>query len=106
MAELLPGVRWSVKNEARMHIINNLPPYTSTVDAISKFPETATALGVKLDGRKNLILTAPHGLEDVINMEIRSTPHFKTSRHLASIYEDRIIKKNWPSTWNKVKVFQ
>src|SRR5574342_868194 len=47
---LIPDIPWSVKNEARMHIRNNLLPYTSSVDAISKFPETATALGVKLDG--------------------------------------------------------
>lgn len=105
LADKLPNVRWSVKNEARMHIINKLPPYTSSVDAISKFPETATALGLKLDAKGELILTAPHGLEDVINMEIRATPQFKTSKELASIYEDRIIKKDWQSTWKKVKVF-
>jgi hypothetical protein len=44
-----PNVPWSVKNEARMHIINNMSPYSSSVDAISKFPETATALGLKLN---------------------------------------------------------
>lgn len=52
-----PDVPWSVKNQARMHIVNNLPPYTSSVDAISKFPETVTALGVKLDERGKVILT-------------------------------------------------
>ncbi|MGM0845583.1 MAG: nucleotidyltransferase family protein [Bacillota bacterium] len=105
LAEILPGVRWSVKNEARMHIINNLPPYTSSVDAISKFPETATAIGVKLDEVGNTILTAPHGLEDVLNMEIRATPHFR-SKELFYIYEERLIKKNWPSIWKKVKVYE
>ena len=49
LIKLMPHIPWSVKNEARMHVINNLPPYTSSEDAISKFPETATALGVKLD---------------------------------------------------------
>ena len=47
LVELLPTIPWSVKNQARMHIVNNSPPYSSAVDAISKFPETATALGVK-----------------------------------------------------------
>jgi uncharacterized protein len=105
LSEILPGVPWSVKNEARMHIVNNIPPYTCTVDAISKFPETATALGVKLDEDDNLILTAPHGVEDAIQMEIRPTPHFKTSRELTALYEKRIIKKNWPAIWQQVKVF-
>lgn len=54
-----PNEPWSVKNEARMHLANTIPPYLSSVDAISKFPETATALGVKLDEHNNLILV-PH----------------------------------------------
>ena len=56
-----------------MHIVNNIPPYSSAVDAISKFPETATALGVKLDEENNVKLTAPHGIEDVVNMEVKPT---------------------------------
>ncbi len=71
-----PDVPWSVKNQARMHISNNIPPYTSSSDAISKFPETATALGVKLDEAENVILTAPCGINDVINLEIKPTPFF------------------------------
>ncbi|WP_421385168.1 nucleotidyltransferase family protein [Bacillus salacetis] len=105
LKEVIPEVPWSVKNQARMHIINNLPPYTSSVDAISKFPETATALGVKLDKENNLILTAPHGLKDVIHLEIRPAPHIQTSSELTTLYEDRIHTKNWPKTWHKVKVF-
>ncbi|EDL66748.1 nucleotidyltransferase family protein [Bacillus sp. SG-1] len=105
LKQLLPNVPWSVKNEARMHIINNIPPYTSTVDAISKFPETATALGVKLDKNDDLVLTAPHGLEDVLNMELRPTPYMKTSKELTALYEKRILKKNWSAAWPKVKVY-
>ena len=40
------------KNQARMHVVNNMLPYSSSVDAISKFPETATALGVTLDEKQ------------------------------------------------------
>lgn len=36
---ILPDIPWSVKNEARMHVINDIPPYISSEDAISKFPE-------------------------------------------------------------------
>ena len=65
---LLPTVPWSVKNQARMHIANNSSPYSSSEDAIAKFPETATALAVKLDEGDNVILTAPHGIQDVVNL--------------------------------------
>lgn len=101
---LMPDVPWSVKNQARMHVVNQIPPYTSSEDAISKFPETATALGVKLDKEKRLILTAPCGLEDVLHMEIKPTPFFTETRERAAIYEERLIKKNWTAKWPMVKV--
>ncbi|SOC44235.1 hypothetical protein SAMN05877842_11957 [Ureibacillus acetophenoni] len=101
----MPDIPWSVKNEARMHIKSNMPPYTSSVDAISKFPETATALGVKLDVNGNVLLTAPCGINDVVNLVVKPTPFFLEDQQRAKIYEERITLKNWKSTWNKLKVF-
>ncbi|WP_070119686.1 nucleotidyltransferase family protein [Bacillus marinisedimentorum] len=105
LKSLLPAIPWSVKNEARMHLRNKVEPYSSSVDAISKFPETATALGVKLDGRGNVILTAPCGINDIINLEVRPTPYFLENEYLASIYNQRIHKKNWKVRWNKLMVY-
>lgn len=102
---ILPDVPWSVKNEARMHTVNNLPPYLSSVDAISKFPETATALGVKLDEEDNVVLIAPWGIKDVLHLEVRPTPQFIENKELAGIYEERIARKNWQSIWKQVKVY-
>ena len=88
-----------------MHIRNDISPYTSSEDAISKFPETATALGVKIDKDNHLILTAPWGIEDVINLEVKGYhTYIKEKNERASIYEMRIKKKNWKATWNKIKV--
>ncbi|MFS0892484.1 nucleotidyltransferase family protein [Peribacillus frigoritolerans] len=106
LESLIPTIPWSVKNEARMHVKSNMPPYSSSVDAISKFPETATALGVKLDENDNVILTAPCGIHDVINLEVKPTPYFKETKERVEIYEDRITKKNWKSTWKNLKVNQ
>jgi uncharacterized protein len=106
LVSLMPNIPWSVKNEARMHLKNNMPPYSSSVDAISKFPETATALGVKIDEHENIILTSPCGISDVMNLEVKPTPLFKENKELAAIYKERIIKKNWIATWNKIKVNQ
>jgi uncharacterized protein len=102
---LIPNIPWSVKNEARMHVKSNMPPYSSSVDAISKFPETATALGVKLDEKDNVILTAPCGISDVINLEVKPTAYFTETKERMKIYKDRITNKNWKSTWNKIKVY-
>jgi hypothetical protein len=98
-------IPWSVKNQARMHVINNIPPYSSSEDAISKFPETATALGLKMSETNDIILTAPCGIEDVINLEIKPTPFFQETVERANIYEERIIKKNWNAIWYRVDVF-
>lgn len=102
LTTLNPTIPWSVKNEARMHEINKIAPYTSSVDAISKFPETATALGLSLDEYGKIILAAPHGISDVINVVLRPTPLFMHNQSLFPIYEQRVIKKNWQSTWKQL----
>ncbi|WKA54625.1 nucleotidyltransferase family protein [Planococcus shixiaomingii] len=103
LGQLMPGLPWSVKNQARMHVLNRLDPYISSTDAVSKFPETATALGLKLDEQGTLLLTAPCGIDDVIKMKIRPTPHFANDKRLLAIYEERVKRKNWQATWEKVK---
>ncbi|MEI4768495.1 nucleotidyltransferase family protein [Psychrobacillus sp. FJAT-51614] len=105
LKDIMPKIPWSVKNQARMHIINNLPAYSSAVDGIANFPETVTALGVKLDDVDNVILTAPHGIEDLIHLVIKPTSRFLASSDLAEIYKARILKKNWQSTWPKLKSY-
>ncbi|WP_179952679.1 nucleotidyltransferase family protein [Cohnella abietis] len=99
-----PNIPWSVKNEARMHVANNIPPYSSSVDAISKFPETATALGLTIDEHNKVHLVAPCGVEDVLNFIIRPTPFFEETTERTKIYEERIAKKNWRAIWNRLQV--
>ncbi|MGF9963576.1 nucleotidyltransferase family protein [Bacillus rhizoplanae] len=105
LLNMSPNVPWSVKNEARMHLINNMPSYSSSVDAISKFPETATALGMKLNENDEIVLAAPWGVKDVLNLELRPTPYYEEAKEHASIYEERVRKKKWQEKWSKVKVF-
>lgn len=104
--ERMPGLPWSVKNQARMHAINGNPPYLSSVDAISKFPETATALGVKLDSQGKLVLAAPCGLEDALQMQIKPTPIFQGNSGLMEIYQKRLKQKEWTAKWPKVEVHE
>ncbi|MFD0770525.1 nucleotidyltransferase family protein [Bacillus sp. CGMCC 1.60114] len=105
LLNMSPNVPWSVKNEARMHIINNMPPYSSSINAISKFPETATALGMKLNEKDEIVLATPCGVQDVLNLELRPTPYFEKTEELSKIYEERLLKKKWQEKWSKVQVF-
>lgn len=86
-----------------MHTINGLSPYKSSVEGISNFPETVTALGVKLDSNNNVTLTAPFGINDVVNLKVRPTPTFKTKERIG-VYKKRILKKNWKSIWYKLQL--
>ena len=106
LTSILSGIPWSVKNEARMHLQNSVEPYTSSRDAVAKFPETATALGVKLDSRNNVILLAPHGVEDVINLTVKPTPYFGADKQRMAVYEERVRNKNWDFTWDQLKIFR
>ncbi|WP_455662877.1 nucleotidyltransferase family protein [Pradoshia sp.] len=103
LKQLLPGRPWSVKNEARMHVVNGLAPYVSAGDAVSKFPETATAVAVKLDEQGELQLVAPWGIDDLIRMKVRPTPSFAESKELMSIYESRMKRKKWKERWPLVE---
>ncbi|MBY0122003.1 nucleotidyltransferase family protein [Bacillus sp. S/N-304-OC-R1] len=104
LRELLPNVPWSVKNQARMHAINHLPPFTSSVDGIAKFPETVTALGVKLNEQNNIVLTAPWGIDDVILLDVKPTPIYLETKDLFKVYENRMKKKAWEEVWSMVRV--
>lgn len=105
LKSLVPNIPWSVKNQARMHMINNLPPYSSAVEGIANFPETVTALGVKLDGQGKVILAAPHGIKDVIHLQVRPTPLYMTTKKLREVYEERVRKKDWGATWKMLEIF-
>lgn len=100
--DLLETVPWSAKNEARMHIVNMIEPYTSSADAIEKFPETATALGVTLDKVDKVILLAPHGIEDAVKGCIRPTPYFKDNNERMAIFEKRLNEKKWDLIWPQI----
>lgn len=104
LTNLNATIPWSVKNQARMHVVNNMPPYSSSVDAISKFPETATALGVKLDEQNNVILTSPCGIEDVLSLQVKPTAHFLKTKELIHMYNKRVTKKNWHSKWPNITI--
>ncbi|MDQ0271486.1 nucleotidyltransferase family protein [Cytobacillus purgationiresistens] len=105
LLKISPQLPWSVKNQARMHELNSSPPYLSSFDAIAHFPETATALAVKIDMNGELILASPWGIQDVIDMEVKPTPFIIENNDKKGIYQQRIEKKKWQETWPKLIVF-
>jgi hypothetical protein len=96
LREALSGVDWSVTNQARMHGRNGDPPYRDTADAMRHWPETATAVAARWDGRRVAVL-APLGLEDLLGGVIRPGPRFTGEK--LGIVESRIATKGWLARW-------
>jgi len=102
LQKLFPGLPWSVKNQARMHVVNGDEPYLSSIDALARWPETATSIAVRLDERNRIVFNAPNGIEDLVNLRVFPTPAFRSKK---DVYENRLKKKNWEAKWPKIQVF-
>ncbi|HEM5140577.1 TPA: nucleotidyltransferase family protein [Streptococcus suis] len=95
-----PAYRWELKNQVYMHIHSpNTKPYQPSRDAIEKFPERCTAIGVRQTKNGNLEIFAPYGLDDIYHYLVRPTPHFIGNSKRMDLYEKRIKKKNWKEQW-------
>jgi hypothetical protein len=100
LRSLNPNLDWSVKNQARMHARNGDPPYVSTVEAMRRWPETATAVAARRTGPNHCEIIAPFGLDDLFDLVLRPTPTFIGAKHQA--YRDRIESKGWLKTWPRL----
>ncbi|SCX23124.1 hypothetical protein DSM25558_3301 [Agrobacterium sp. DSM 25558] len=88
-----------VKNQARVHSWYEakfgypINPYTSTAEAITTFPTTAAAVGLR-PGHANLELCTPYGLSDLLGAVVRPNKKQITRE----IYEKKIDRwiKLWP----------
>lgn len=96
-ATILPGRPWEIRNQARMHRRNGDRPYTSALDAISRWPETATCVAVTLRGDR-IVLVCAHGPADLLEMVVRPAPAFDTPAGRAKV-EQRLAAKNWLTRW-------
>lgn len=99
-----PAADWSVRNQARMHGRNGDPPYRSTRDAISHWPETATAIAARLAPDRpagdRVEILAPHGLGDLFGLILRPTPAFRGRK--LPLFRERVRDKGWLERWPRL----
>lgn len=104
LKRLIPDVKWSVTNQARMHLFHKTGPYKNSTEALTDWAETATCIGVRLEKEK-LVLLAPHGIEDLVNLIARPNPLYKKLyAHDPEIFQRRVKEKNWLKKWPKLRV--
>ena len=100
-----PHYHWEVKNQVYMHIHSpNTQPYTSSQDAMSKYPERCTAVGLRLLDNGRLEFFAPYGLDDILHFHVQPTPHFLEDADRRQLYNMRIQKKDWQKKWNNLQI--
>lgn len=100
LRERAPGLTWSVKNQARMHLRNGDAPYASVEDAMRFWPETATAVACMRRNDECLTI-APFGIHDLAHLILRPT---STAAHKISAFDARIRAKGWRTRWPQVRV--
>lgn len=102
LGELEPTTHWSVKNQARMHLRNGDPPYRSATNAMEHWPETATAVAVRLDDNDCLQIVSPFGLDDLLGGVVRPTPRFRDERR--AVFDERVRTKRWLERYPRLRL--
>ena len=103
LREDFPQYKWELKNQVYMHQHSpHTAPYSSSCDAMSKYPERCTAVGLRLNEESDFELYAPYGLEDILNFQVRPTPHFLENQDRMVLYQTRLSKKNWQEKWKNL----
>ena len=101
--DLLPGLPWQVRNQARMHVWKGLAQHRDTADSMTYWLETVTAVGVRLEADDSLTVIAPLGTDDLLGLCCRPTEFGRTQR---ADYEARIAAKRWRELWPKVRFLE
>lgn len=103
LREDFPQYQWELKNQVYMHQHSpHTVPYTSSRDAMSKYPERCTAVGLRLNEDSTLELFAPYGLEDILKFQVSPTPYFLENEGRMKLYQERLSKKKWQEKWKNL----
>lgn len=99
LSALLPLLNWQVRNQALMHVSNNDQPYSSSLDAMSYWPEKETAIGIRKLLNGNFDCISAFELGSLFNLQITYNP--KRSK---SVFKHRIKSKGWLNKWGNLIV--
>jgi hypothetical protein len=95
----LPGVRWSVRNQARMHHRHGHAPYANCLDAMRAWPETATSVAARVVRDGGIALQAAYGFDDLVGLILRPGPHCAPA-----VFRQRLDSKGWLRLWPRLTI--
>nr|WP_308463943.1 nucleotidyltransferase family protein [Acinetobacter ursingii] len=99
---------WDVVNQATVHhwYLNEnaekIKAYTSLFDAVSAWPETATAIAVRLTENDLLEIIAPFGLTDLFELKLHWNPRLVSYE----TFLNRVIEKQWLQRWPQLELIK
>lgn len=101
LAATVPGVRWEAVNQAAVHLYTKDAPYESIEQAMSRWADPVTAVGVHLTDEEQIVVMAPFGLRDLFGLLVR--PNLVTP-DAAAVYRERMTTKRWIERWPKLTI--
>jgi len=102
LAVKAPEIPWDAKNQAAVHLWYPdvfgiaVEPLTSSADAVATWPETATAVAVRLLPDDSLRVVAPCGLDDLFGLVWRRNPRRVTVEEYRRRAHGKRIAERWP----------
>ncbi|MGR5287823.1 nucleotidyltransferase family protein [Vibrio maritimus] len=99
LSTAMPLLEWQVRNQALMHQRNGDGSYTSTLHAMSFWPEKETAVGIRKLAENEFECIAAFGFETLLSGQITHNP--KRDRR---IFMQRVEEKRWLTHWPQLQV--
>lgn len=88
-----PKRPWSVRNVGR-------DGFKSVEAAMLSWPETATAVAVRNQGKGSMAMIAPYGIDDLVGMIVRPT-----TEKMVEVAKERVAKKRWEKLYPNLEYF-
>ncbi|MEO8183023.1 MAG: nucleotidyltransferase family protein [Deltaproteobacteria bacterium] len=101
-----PSINWEVTNQATVHLWHwrtrglLVAPLQSVADGLSSWPETATAVGIRLTKEGAVDILAPLGLVDLFALRLRHNP----AQEGTDIFWQRVESKRWMQRWPELEL--
>ena len=101
-----PSLHWEVVNQAGVHLWyeetfgQRVPALASLEEGIGSWPETATAVAVRLGAGSTVEVLAPLGLDDLFECVVRRNP----ARATVAMFRERVVAKRYTQRWPRVRV--
>jgi hypothetical protein len=102
LTDLAPDISWDVTNQAAVHTWYphvfgvEINPLECSADGVAIWPETATAIGIRLLADGSMGVVAPCGLDDLFNLVCRRNPRVVTREQYRRRVANTRIARRWP----------